>query len=93
MPELLLYHYYFKGIPEPLVIQATNRADARKCVPEAIKTSEKHKGLTIEDIINETVAEPVSGVTKCIIDGRHYVWGGQGNGWKPLDTTNEKEKT
>lgn len=84
MPDpLLLYHYYFKGIPEPLIIQATNRAEARSMVVQAISLSEKHAGKTAGDIINETISEPVSGVSKRIIDGKSYVWAGQEHGWQP----------
>lgn len=51
-------------------------------LPEAIKGNKDYQDKSIQDIVSETVFEPVTGVTKIMIDSDSYVWGGQENGWQ-----------
>lgn len=89
MPDVLLYHYYFIGIEKPLVIQATCRDEARRLILGSINGSDAYAGKTEDDIIKETISEPVTGITKRIIDGKTFVWAGQQTGWLPETTTHE----
>lgn len=83
MPDILFYNYYFDGIEKPLSIQASNQDEARMLLPAAIPLSPLHKDKTANDIIGQTVTEPVTGVSKRVLDGKTYVWAGQEKGWEP----------
>ena len=82
-----LYHYYFRDIKKPIIIPAPDKIAARialrqnlQNLPAAYKES---------NIVSETVATPVSGVTTLAKDGKVFVW--QKNRWVPQTAQNHSK--
>lgn len=84
MPLVALYSYYFKGIKKPVIIQACNKEQARIYLRDFMREDPDYYTKTEEDIYSETVAEPVTGISERIIQGKKYLWAGLAygqNGW------------
>lgn len=83
MGNILLYHYYFEGIKQPLIIQSPDKSQARPLLPQAIQDNVLYRGKTTEDIISETVSEPVSGISMIMMGGVKHVW--DTDRWVPVN--------
>lgn len=81
-PTIRLYKYYFFGLPEPIIISAYNKKEARVAMDRIWK--QLPPPYQASKVIGETVTLPVFGVTERKQGDKTLVWVGKEyspNGW------------
>ena len=74
-PTIRLYKYYFLGLPEPIIISAYNKKEARAAIDRIWR--QLPPAYQASKIIGETVTLPVFGVTERKQGERTVVWVGK----------------
>ena len=81
-PTIRLYKYYFFGLPEPIIISAYNKKEARVAMDRIWK--QLPPPYQASKVIGETVTLPVFGVTERKQGDKTLVWVGKeysSTGW------------
>lgn len=85
MMQVWLYHYYFDGVAKPVIIQALNKQQARSLLVTPVNGKTNiPDGKTVNDIVQESVSQAVTGISERFVNGKKYLWAGIGhgdNGW------------
>lgn len=70
----LFYHYYFKGLSKPLIIQAYDKQEASRYVLDHISRVHDRTGI---EVIDMRITSAIFGETEYTEKDKVYVWCGK----------------